>query len=265
MPFSTRSSALSLVFCTVASVCVRAAAPETIGPQSPRDLGSTAGSNAVSIRPAPEYQRMSLCNIHFHESAEHRGGEFTLAAPGGDSAGQAGGFIFAGRLDPAESRPIPRGVCPGDHGDLQVGDTIELHYVFSTDTVQPGPSLAACADAVEPAPALRVEAQVLVLVNDRNAADFRVITAVGNRAGRAVVTGMPASTGTPVEYAGSTTGPEYNDSPSPIAATWAVRPRVLKVDIRSVGAWCESNVFEESHAHGVRKLVVDEGLLSTID
>jgi len=38
----------------------------------------------------------------------------------------------------------------------------------------------------------------------------------------------------------------------------------MKVDINSVGKWCEGNVFNEDHAHGVRNLIVAPGLLSEI-
>lgn len=47
------------------------------GPQSPRDLDSPPGRNLRVFSAAPDHARLNLCNIHFHESAEHRGGEFT--------------------------------------------------------------------------------------------------------------------------------------------------------------------------------------------
>ncbi|WP_273022027.1 MULTISPECIES: hypothetical protein [Idiomarina] len=48
------------------------------------------------------------------------------------------------------------------------------------------------------------------------------------------------------------------------SGTWNVRPKVAKVDVESVGDWCEGNIFEEDHAHGVRNLVTDPELLSEI-
>lgn len=33
--------------------------------------------------PAPPFQQMNLCNIHFHKNAEHKGGEFTAVASKG--------------------------------------------------------------------------------------------------------------------------------------------------------------------------------------
>ena len=73
---------------------------------------------------------------------------------------------------------------------------------------------------------------------------------------------IPRNTGTPVQYAGSTTGPSYNEKGSPLQVSWSVRPNVMKVSIKSVAKWLENNEFDESYAHGVRNLVVNPALLS---
>ena len=73
------------------------------GPQSPRDLSSVAGNNSRAFSAAPSYKEMNLCNIHFHENAEHKGGEFTKYAGNGDGKGE---------------RSVP---CPVD-GGAWVGD-----------------------------------------------------------------------------------------------------------------------------------------------
>jgi hypothetical protein len=77
---------------------------------------------------------------------------------------------------------------------------------------------------------------------------------------------IPAGTGKPVEFMGSTTGPKYTEQKcSGYHVTWGVRPQCAKLDINSLGAWCASkNVFEEDHAHGVRKLVTNPKLLAPI-
>ena len=75
---------------------------------------------------------------------------------------------------------------------------------------------------------------------------------------------IPTDTGTPVQYAGSTTGPSYNEKGSPLQVSWSVRPEVAVVDIKSVASWCEENLFAEDHAHGVRNLVLNPQLLSEI-
>ena len=47
-----------------------------LGPQSPRDIDTLGGENTRAFSEAPSYTQMNLCNIHFHEGAEHKGGEF---------------------------------------------------------------------------------------------------------------------------------------------------------------------------------------------
>ncbi|NHH99341.1 delta-class carbonic anhydrase [Oceanimonas sp. MB9] len=232
------------------------------GPQSPRDIDRLKGSNPVVFSPAPPASQMNLCNIHFHKNAEHKGGQFTRFAGNGDGRGYQGGYRYSGTLSEQELAPVQGDICPGRHGSLYPGDTIEVHYVHSSAQVTPGPTLAACLSQAGQNPQLRVEAQVYVLVNDAGAADFGELAAHGVRQGRHQGLNIPANTGTPVQYAGSTTGPAYNEKGSPFQVTWGVRPEVLKVNIASVGEWCRQNDFNEGHAHGVRNLVSNPQLLS---
>jgi hypothetical protein len=111
---------------------------------------------------------------------------------------------------------------------------------------------------------LRVETQVYVLVNDKNTLDFTELTKHGLKNGRHQALNIPGNTGAPIQYAGSTTGPGYNEKGSPFQVTWSVRPKVAKVNIETVGKWCKGNVFNEDHAHGVRNLVTNPDLLSKI-
>lgn len=235
---------------------------EGFGPQSPRDIEAVDGRNRVVFNPAPPYRQMTLCNIHFHESAEHKGGEFTTYAGNGDSTGYGTGYVYDGTLSEAERAPFEIGIGDVGHGDLQPGDTIEVHYVYSTARVEPGATLGACLDEAIANPQLRVEAQVYVLVNDSSAADFRQLAKVEPSDDYFQAVNMPDDLGTPVQYPGSTTGPAYNLTGSPFQVTWSVWPNVLKVDIGSLAAWLEDNRFEEKHAHGVRNLVVNPDLLA---
>jgi len=232
------------------------------GPQSPRNIDSVVGYNPIEFNTAPSYTAMNLCNIHFHKNAEHAGGEFTKYAGNGDGHGHNTGYEYSGSLTPAESAPLSEAVCPGKHGALQSGDTIEIHYVHSSAQIQPGPTLGACLSESIMNPQLRVEAQVYVLVNDDMALDFADLTAVGVKNGYHQATGIPTQTGKPVVYAGATTGPSYNEKGSPLQVTWSVRPEVVKVNATTVGEWCKSNQFDEDHAHGVRNLVINPDLLS---
>jgi hypothetical protein len=234
------------------------------GPQSPRDIGDRKGANTRTFSAAPAYQQMNLCNMHFHKNAEHKGGEFTSLAEDSHGHGGYSGYKYSGKLSVRESKPLDAEVCKSEHGGLQVGDTIEMHYVHSTAQVVPGPTLNSCLSESLGNPQLRVEAQVFVLVNDPKAADFTELAKVGQVNGYHQALNIPKTTGKPVQYAGSTTGPAYNAKGSPLQVSWSVRPRVLKVNAESVGEWCKGNSFKEDHAHGVRNLVVNEKLLSRI-
>jgi hypothetical protein len=207
---------------------------------------------------------MNLCNIHLHKNAEHKGGEFTTLAEDDHGHGGYKGYKYSGQLSAGESKPLDAQICMSKHGGLQVGDTIELHYVHSTAEVAPGPTLNACLNENLSNPQLRVEAQVFVLVNDSKAADFNKLAEIGQVNGYHQALHIPKTTGKPVQYAGSTTGPAYNEKGSPLQVSWSVRPRVMKVHAQSVGEWCKDNNFKEDHAHGVRNLVVDQKLLSNI-
>lgn len=234
------------------------------GPQSPRDIEAVDGVNNIAFATSPNYQLMNLCNIHFHKNAEHKGGEFTTYAGNGDGKGYHSGFKYSGQLSSSELAPVDSEVCPSAHGGIKPGDTIEVHYVHSTAQVNPGPTLGACLSESIGNPQLRVEAQVFVVVNDKNARDFGELTYFDKKNNYVQALNIPADTGTPIQYAGSTTGPSYNEQGSPLQVTWSVRPQVMKVNIESVGRWCEGNVFKEDHAHGVRNLVTNPDLLSKI-
>lgn len=234
------------------------------GPQSPRDIDDATGNNYRTFSHAPQYQKMNLCNIHFHKNAEHKGGEFTSFVGYGDGHGYNSGYKYNGNLSSAESTPLDAAVCPNKHGGLLVGDTIEVHYVHSSARVKPGPTLGACLNEDIKNPQLRVETQVYVLVNDSNALNFFELSRNGVRKGLHQALNIPNNTGTPVQYSGSTTGPSYNETGSPFQVTWNVRPKIAKVDIQTVGDWCKGNVYKEDHAHGVRNLVINPDLLSNI-
>ena len=166
-------------------------------------------------------------------------------------------------LSAAELKKPAGDICKG----LKPGDTIEVHWVHSSCDVQPGKGLGSCVTATCKDPKLRVEAQVFTLVNDSRAAKFQYMIEAGGKVnGKYQAKVIPFTTGTPVQFAGSTTGPSYNNQVcSGYKVTWSVRPKCAKLDINSVGDWCKAgNVFQEDHAHGVRKLVTDAKFLAPI-
>lgn len=236
-----------------------------VGPQAPRDIGVSDGQNARRFGMAPPASEMMLCDIHFHENAEHKGGEFTTFAGNGDGHGYGTGFKYDGTLSEAELKPTDVKIGESKHGDLVPGDTIEIHFVFSTAKATLGNSLNTCFTEAITNPHLRVEAVVGVLVNDTNAVDFTELAMIKMVDGLNHVPNLPDNLGSPVTYAGSTTGPGFNEAASPFQVTWNVRPNVVKIDIASVGVWLSDNAFEEKNAHGVRNLVTNPALLSKIN
>ncbi len=230
---------------------------ENFGPQTPRNIDSIFGQNAVVFNMAPPALEMNLCNIHFHEGAEHQSKDFSIYAGDGHD-GFGSGYLcgMSKSLSEAELAPTQEKVCGGEHGDLQPGDTIEVHWVHTSCDVKPGPTLGACVSAACANPDLRVETQVFTLVNDSNALNFNDLKLAKD---------LPKNTGKPVEFLGSTTGPKFSEQQcSPYQVSWSVRPKCAKLDINSIGEWCKGNVFNEDHAHGVRKLVTNPKLLSEI-
>ncbi|MFK7816292.1 MAG: delta-class carbonic anhydrase [Gammaproteobacteria bacterium] len=230
------------------------------GPQTPRDIDNKAGINKRIFSLAPKHQQMNLCNIHFHKNAEHKAKDFSIFAGEGEHGGYQCNMTTS--LSQSELKKPTGEVCKG----LAPGDTIEVHWVHSSCDVTPGKGLGSCLSESCANPALRVEMQVFTLVNDQAALNFDDLAYDGNQvAGLHQAKTIPTNTGTPVQFTGSTTGPSFTEQTcSPLQVTWSVRPQCAKLDINSIGKWCESNVFEEDNAHGIRKLVTNPDLLSEI-
>lgn len=233
------------------------------GPQTPRDIAQRDGTNARLFSLAPAADKLNLCNIHTHTNAEHKGPGFTVYAGDGEYGGykcnESGALTAAELADPATGS--------GAYGHVKPGDTIEVHWVYSSCDVAPSPGLGSCLSEACANPDLRVEAQVFLVVNDPKAVDFTTLTYGGHMAGGLhQPKALPTGTGTPVVFAGSTTGHSYTEAKcSPLQVTWSVRPNCARVDIGSLNRWAEAgNVFEEKKSHGVRHLVTAPQLLSTI-
>jgi len=252
---------------TAALVVAGGAAAEDIctgyGPQTPRDITGRHGENSRVFALAPPASRMNLCDLHTHTHAEHRGPGFSLSTGGDEHGGwrcnDSGTLTEAELADPWDG--------DGPFGGVAPGDTIEVHWVFTSCEAVPGPGLGSCLTEACVNPDLRVEAQVFLVVNDPSALDFRDFAYGGT-----VVDGyhqpkaLPAGTGEPVVFAGSTTGPSYSQAQcSPLQVTWSVRPQCARLHIGSLHAWAEEgNVFGEDHSHGVRSLVTAPELLAPI-
>lgn len=232
------------------------------GPQTPRDISSADGSNAAAVAFAPQASELNLCNLHTHTNAEHKGPGFAVFAGGGDHGGYR-----CNEADTLSEAELAAPASSAYHG-VKPGDTIEVHWVYSSCNVQPGKGLGSCLSEACVNPQLRVEAQVFLVVNDAKALNFMDFAYQNNVVdGRHQPKSLPAGTGTPVTFIGSTTGTSYTQEKcSPFQVTWNVRPQCAKLDINSLNAWAEAgNVFKEDHSHGVRQLVTAKELLAPIN
>ena len=234
------------------------------GPQTPRDISNVSGSNARVFTLAPAPTQLNLCNIHTHTNAEHKGPGFSVFA----GAKTHGGYkCNATDKLTAEELKDPSGGHGAFHG-IKPGDTIEVHWVYTSCDVKPGKGLGSCLSEQCANPQLRVEAQVFLVVNDPKALDFAKFAYAGNRVnGLHQPKSLPTGTGDPVVFAGSTTGPKYTQAKcSPLQVTWGVRPKCAKIDVGSLYKWAkDGNVFKEDHSHGVRQLVTAKKLLAPIN
>lgn len=223
------------------------------GPQAPRDITSKVGENQVSWPFAEDPRSMNLCNIHFHRFAEHKGPEYGVLAGEGDHQGYR---CNDSRPPKTRQHTAEKGQCK----NVMVGDTIEVHWVFTSCDVDPGQGLGACMSDTCKNPSLRVEARVFTVSEAKSGVlDFNEFDVKGRQPKN-----YPPSEQM-VRYLGSTTGPSYTENAcSPLQVSWSVSGSCYKVSKSSLDQWCSKNVFQEDHAHGVRKIVKSPKLLDAI-
>ena len=225
------------------------------GPQSPRDIGQIEGTNPVTFGKAPPFAEMQLCDIHFHRFAEHRAAGY----PTRRGEGQHAGHVCEG-TEPGAGKSDRESESGSGCDGVAAGDSVEVHWVFTTCDVEPAPTLNSCFSRGCTNPQLRVEAKVFYLTDGgAGALDFADFA-------DPVDVALPPAAGA-VEYLGSTTGPKFDNdtSCSALQVTWNVRPACSPLALVSLDAWCSDNVFRESDAHGVRPLVTPLELRSRID
>src|SRR5262249_12295538 len=106
-------------------------------PQTPRDITQSDGAARGTFPLAPSPSEMNLCNVHFHVNAEHKGPDYMSPAATSD---KRGGFVCNARdsLTAAERRPV-EDVCGHGSDSVKAGDTIEVHWVFTSCPVSTVP------------------------------------------------------------------------------------------------------------------------------
>lgn len=228
------------------------------GPQSPRNIDNTQGTNPVIFSQAPSYQNMNLCNIHFHHSAEHQAKAFINLAK------DKSGYVCnnSNSLSQAELKPYNSAVCD----NIIPGETIEVHWVYTSCDVKPGKTLSACVSEKCTNPNLRVESQIFMVVNDSSALNFNSFDVNEQKENNYYqAKSLPNKTGFPIVYIGSTTGGNFNlKTCSPFQVTWSVRPQCTKINIASLQSWCQNNIFNEKKPQTARELITELNLLSQI-
>lgn len=230
------------------------------GPQSPRDITLKAGTNPSFFSYAPPAEQLNLCNIHFHKNAEHKGPQFAVHAGTGKHGGWKCNADIQNRLKAETLAPLATDTkgCT----NVQPGDTIEVHWVFTSCNVGPKEGLGACFSAACANPQIRVESAVFLLVSDAGASDFGQFDYHASNSLYHQPMRLPDAAGA-VTFLGSSTGPKYSEQVcSPYQVTWNVRPQCRLLNINTLHSWCQSNVFNEHHAHGVRQLVTNAKLLA---
>ena len=205
------------------------------GPQTPRDINKKNGDNPSVFSFAPESKNLNLCNIHFHKNAEHKSTYYSTKANSGLGYQCNIDNNFT-KLTKKELEPLAHNYCKG----IKPGDTIEVHWVYSSCRVQPGKGLGSCLSEQCANPDLKAEAQVFLLVNDNTATNFKdfMYNPKSAKSNYHQTYALPSNTGKPVKYLGSATGEGLSKQEcSNLSVSWSIRPQCARLDINSLNEW----------------------------
>lgn len=213
------------------------------GPQSPRDVTAGSTGQMTAGTPVDSVDNLVHVNTHFHLGAEHKStGEYDEPMNFGYSCKAA-----AATLQPDHLKPYDFKYCH----DVEVGQTYEFHWVYSSGGVELGEGLGG-AFSTSSEPTIVVQGQVFVVVNDVTGAFDQDLLHGGtfNKLGTDVAM-----------YMGSTTGTKYNndDSCSPYSINWHVDRKCQFVSAKSLDDVCrrkiDMNMKGDIHPHGSREIV----------
>lgn len=230
-----------ITLATVAAfACSKSEAPPATADDVSSDSDTAADADAAEV---------TECGPQSPRDITSASGTNSVQVPGGDTPNLCNVHFH----DPFEHSGFgPEPAVSGDPGDpvcksVEVGDKLEFHWVYTNCQVpdEPIKGLANC-------------------VCDREDLVLRVFTQAYVVSSEGVQPGQPE--GDLVQYAGSTTGPSYNNETcSPARVNWMVNPKVLALSKDALGQWCENNPWpDEDHPHQSRILVTDAAWLSAM-
>lgn len=229
-----KQALLSFPILALATACSQGSAVTPISPPSAEPAPKAAADG-------------STCGPQSPRDISMTAGENLAPVPAGDAPNLCN-VHFHDPFEHAGFDAVPPVTgAPGDPvcESVEVGDRLEFHWVYTSCPVSSPPveGLANCVcdndDMV-----LRVYAQAYV-VGEGGQAPAR-------------------PSGDLVSYAGSTTGPSYdNQTCSPARVRWEVNPRVEVLDKAALDSWCKTNPWiGEDHPHESRELVTNPAWLS---
>jgi hypothetical protein len=244
-----------------ARVLVQGLPCENAQPQSPKDVSDDfvglllARSSNLDVS---SVHNLAMANVHYHLGAEHRSaGEYDFSKLE-DSTFDADLTEYGYYCDntdgyQADSDAGNFGNYSWEHcTNTEVGQTYEMHYVYSSGTANEDGIVAGLggAFAVQNNPTVTVRAQVYYIVNDdsADADDFGF-----SGWNTALITDA-------VAYTGSTTGRNYDNTIcSPYQITWHVDRTCQRVSAKSFDAMCqkmkEMDMSLDAEPHWTRDLV----------
>jgi hypothetical protein len=213
---------------------------------------SAAAAEATSrADPAPEQpgEPAPVCGPQSPRDISAPAGANTVAVPAGPTPHLCN-VHFHDPFEHSGFAAVPQ--VTGEPGEsvcksVDVGDRVEFHWVYTNcePRSQPVQGLANC-------------------VCDRDDLTLRVFAQAYVVDAGGAAPGQP--TGELVRYAGSTTGPSYdNDTCSPARVNWEVAPGVERLSKGALASWCADNPWlGEDHPHQARQLVTDPAWLSAM-
>jgi len=238
---------------------------EDAEPQAPRDLSTGATGlrePKAHVMTMEQSNQLYVTNVHFHLGAEHKSDFYNIPnASDAYDQGRSEDKIRPGFMcDTSSFTSDQLKEYTFQHcEDVEVGRTYEVHYVSSSagtkdGGLKDGLGVAAAGRGLAN-PMIVVKAMVYLVVDDEA---FYQDDLLSN-----------FDTDGALMYAGSTTGPSYNNEVcSPYTITWHVSPKCTTVSASAFDKLCQDMVsngeVKDVAPHASRLLVAEEWASTTV-